>query len=236
MNKDSSQLIAVVTGASSGLGLECSKLLSGRGIPVCMVARRQEVLRDAASKVKTGDSPVYTMAADVGSPHEVQRVRRFVDEEGLQVKWLLNIAGVGRFKEVDRYTSNDIEEVMKGNLLGVILMSQQFLDQLSQNEGVLCNVMSTAALVGRAKETVYCAAKWGARGFTEALMAEFKKKSPRIMAVYPGGMNTPFWDASRDYVGDPSRFMSPDVVADRIVSNILDASQCQVSSITIDRL
>jgi short-subunit dehydrogenase len=78
--------------------------------------------------------------------------------------------------------------------------------------------MSTAALAGKPGETVYCAAKWGARGYTEVLRAELKET--RVLAVYPGGMKTPFWSS------DPRRaanFMDPKEIAGRIVDAIFNS-------------
>jgi len=226
--------IALVTGASSGLGLACAREFTSRGIPVLMVSRNMEI--SIAAKVQSGKTvSAYTMAADVGDPFDVQKIRKFVNSENYQVKWLVNNAGAGRFGEIGKYSSQDIEETLNGNLKGLIYMSQAFVDMVIANDGVICNVMSTAALNSRPQETVYTAAKWGARGFTEALRAELKGKTIKIMAVYPGGMNSNFWDESRHYVPDSSKFMDPSAVADRIVSNILDVKSCQVSDITINR-
>jgi short-subunit dehydrogenase len=230
--------IALVTGASSGLGLECSRQLVKRSISTLMVARRANVLREKALEINAGPAGchVYTFVADVGSPTDVQKIRQFTKEEDLHVKWLINNAGVGKFGEIGRYSYQDIEDVFRANLIGTILMSQAFLDEVVAGQGVICNVMSTAALNFRPMETVYTAAKWGARGFTETLRAELKGKPVRVMAVYPGGMNTHFWDESRQHVPDSSKFMSVEVVAERIISNIFDAEMCQVSDITINRL
>lgn len=96
--------------------------------------------------------------------------------------------------------------------------------------------MSTAATTPRANETVYCAAKWGARGFTEALRVEAKGTPLRILAVYPGGMNTPFWSRTRGGGTDSSRFMSPGEVAAAICEAVRPRSSCYVSDLVLNRL
>lgn len=226
-----SQTIALITGAGSGLGLACAYEFTARGIPVLMVSRTM----DTSVSVKKQSSAAYSLAADVGNPSDIQKIRQFVNSENHQVKWLVNNAGAGRFGDIGKYSPEDIEETLNGNLKGLIYMSQAFADMITANNGVICNIMSTAALNFRPQETIYTAAKWGARGFTEALRAELKGKTIKIMAVYPGGMNTNFWDESRHYVPDSSKFMDPSVVAERIVSNILDSKSCQVSDLTINR-
>ena len=62
----------------------------------------------------------------------------------------------------------------------------------------IVNVLSTAALIGKPNETVYCAAKWGARGYSEALRAEAKGTGVRVLSAAPGGMRTPFWRENRE--------------------------------------
>ena len=94
--------------------------------------------------------------------------------------------------------------------------------------------MSTSALLGRAEETIYCAAKFGARGYTEALRTELKGKNRNIIAVYPGGMKTDFWNIpgqNRNISG----FMDPAEVARKIVNAVLDSKGMIVSDITINR-
>jgi short-subunit dehydrogenase len=171
----------------------------------------------------------------VSSAEALAALRDNLTAEGFSVRWLLNIAGVGIFGPLTGLAPGSIREVLDSNLLGTILTTREFLDDIVSNGGAICNVMSTAALVGRPHESAYVAAKWGARGFTEALRVELRGQPVRIMAVYPGGMRTSFWDRSPRHV-DSARFMQPSDVARVIVSNLLDPSPCQVSDLRIDRL
>jgi short-subunit dehydrogenase len=94
--------------------------------------------------------------------------------------------------------------------------------------------MSTSALFGRAEETIYCAAKWGARGYTEALRTELKGTKRNIIAVYPGGMRTDFWKIpgqNRDIIS----FMDPAEVASGIVNAVIVSDKMLVTDITINR-
>src|SRR5712691_11134023 len=187
--------VAVVTGASSGLGFEIAALLKQRGLNVVGVARRGPDIKGDASRRKTA----------IAALDEARR-------RG-SVKLLVNCAGIGVFHPAGTYTEQEIEEVIASNLVAMITFCDVFLTSLQG--GTIVNVMSTAALAGKAGETVYCAAKWGARGYTEALRAEVK--GTRILAVYPGGMKTPFWAA------DPQRaanFMDPKEIAATIVDAV----------------
>ena len=96
--------------------------------------------------------------------------------------------------------------------------------------------MSSAALKGNKNETVYCATKWGERGYTESLKAEYKGTSVKVVGVYPGGMNTNFWKDSRDYVSveKSDTFMNPVDVAKVIMDNI-SYDSLNIADIMIER-
>ncbi|HEY3054656.1 MAG TPA: SDR family oxidoreductase [Thermoanaerobaculia bacterium] len=190
-------VVAVVTGASSGLGLEMATLLRARDFSVVGVARRGPEIKGDASRRETA------LAA-------LEEARRRGN-----IKMLVNCAGIGIFHPAGTYTDEEIERVISSNLLAMINFCETFLSSL--REGTIVNVMSTAALTGKPGETVYCAAKWGARGYTEALRAEVK--GTRVLAVYPGGMRTPFWH------GDPKAdtFMDPKDIAAKIVAAVFDS-------------
>src|SRR6185503_4496935 len=98
----------------------------------------------------------------------------------------------GIYRPVGAYSAEEIRDTLDANLVATIAFCEALVPIFMKQGGTVINVMSTAAQVGKANETVYCAAKWGARGYTEALRAETKGKPVRILAVYPGGMKTSF--------------------------------------------
>jgi uncharacterized protein len=117
----------------------------------------------------------------------------------------------------------------------MILLTSEILRITPENEELtIVNIMSTSALYGRDKETIYCAAKWGARGYTEALRTELKGTKRNIIAVYPGGMKTDFYKASGQN-RDLSGFMNPNEVAEKIVHAVLNSEKLVVSDIIISR-
>lgn len=82
---------------------------------------------------------------------------------------------------------------------------------------------------------MYCAAKWGARGFTEAIKAATKGTKTKVLGVYPGGMNTDFWSSECGMTPDVTKFMKPEEVAEEIVHAVLEKKSMYVSDLTIDR-
>ncbi|MGY2498797.1 SDR family NAD(P)-dependent oxidoreductase, partial [Klebsiella pneumoniae] len=101
--------------------------------------------------------------------------------------------------------------VVESNLVSTILVAQQTVRLIGERGGVLANVLSSAAQVGKANESLYCASKWGMRGFLESLRAELKDSPLRLVNLYPSGIRSEFWD-NTDHV-DPSGFMTPEDAA-----------------------
>lgn len=119
----------------------------------------------------------------------------------------------------------------------MILCSAKTLEIKKEQDLKIVNIMSSAALKGNKQESLYCATKWGERGYTESLKTTYKGTSVKVIGVYPGGMNTEFWEDSRDYVSDEksSTFMNPKDVATVILNAILNHQSVNVADIMIER-
>lgn len=152
------------------------------------------------------------------------------------VKVLINNAGEPSFKVPTKYTKNDVDTCLKG-LYGMILCSAETLKLKEEEDLKIVNIMSSAALRGNKQEAVYCATKWGEKGYTESLKAAYKGTNVKVIGVYPGGMNTDFYKNSRDYVSIEKQhtFMDSADVARVILSNVLSDVNLTVADIIIER-
>jgi short-subunit dehydrogenase len=231
------QKISIISGGSSGLGLEIAGLLVKLGKNVLVLGRNSEKLTAASSRLKkdSRSSHVELMMCNIGNEEEVRRVGEFLDRNLFSVEYLFNNAGVGLFTKANTSTSALIDRVFEANLKGMILLTSEILRLTTEDEELtIVNIMSTSALFGRAEETIYCAAKWGARGYTEALRTELKGTKRNIIAVYPGGMRTDFWNVPGQN-RDISSFMDPAEVAEKIVNAVIVSDKMFVTDITINR-
>lgn len=228
---------ALIAGGSSGVGLACAELFAARGLPVLLVARREAALERATDALRAKGARATSFAADLCKAESLTALRKAVETDGRPVKWLVNAVGVGLYGPFMQTDATQIEHVMRANLLAPILTSRTFLDQLITARGVICNIASRAALRGIAGEAVYCATKWGLRGFTEALREEVVGKGVRVLGVYPGPIASPFWDPWRTKLArtDWHTFMQPDSVARQIVHAALDGAGVSVTDIFISR-
>lgn len=119
----------------------------------------------------------------------------------------------------------------------MMLCSTETLKVKNEKNLKIINIISSAALKGNQQEALYCATKWGERGYTESLKVAYKGTSVKVIGVYPGGMNTEFWNDSRDYVSEEksNSFMNPKDVAMVIIDNITSYNTLTVADIIIER-
>ena len=223
--------IAIVTGGGTGLGFALAEELLKLDLEVLILGRRQAVLEQAYTAL--GERAFFAVG-DVSDETFVRKLYAGLKAHGKRVRYLFNCAGTGRFGAPEQNTKSMIQEAFDASLIGLILMSSNALPYM-QAGGTIVNIMSTAALRGKPKETIYCAAKWGARGFTEALKEAVKGTAVNVIGVYPGGMNTDFWSPDCGASTDCSQFMDPRDVAETIVHAVRRRPGMTVSDLTIDR-
>ena len=229
--------ISIISGGSSGLGLEIAELLIKSGKNVLILGRNTEKLAVASSRLKKSSKnfSAESLICNIGKEEDVRKVGEFLGSNSFLVEYLFNNAGIGLFTKAHKSTALLIDTIFEANIKGMILLTSEILRLTPEEEELtIVNIMSTSALLGRAEETIYCAAKWGARGYTEALRTELKGSKRNIIAVYPGGMKTEFWNI----IGqnrDISTFMDPAEVAEKIVNAVIVTDKMFVSDITINR-
>ena len=228
--------IALITGGGTGLGYSIGEELLKKGMDICIIGRRENKLQDAQTQLqqKYGDKVQY-IAGDIADEQFVKNVFSKLASEENYVQYLFNCAGTGQFGPAEENTRKMIDIAFDASLIGLILMSSSAMKYMKEEGGTIVNIMSTAALLGKPNESVYCAAKWGARGFTEAIKAATKGTKIRVIGAYPGGMATEFWSEDCGVTLDISNFMNPSEVAELIVHTALERKGMCVSDITIDR-
>lgn len=229
--------ISVISGGASGLGFEIAALLVRSGKNVVILGRNNEKLIRATGRLNemANDNKAEARVCNIGNECDVKKIGDYLVANNLSVEYLFNNAGMGLFVKADSLTATMVDKVFEANVKGMILLTSEILRMtLQEEELTIVNIMSTSALAGRAEETIYCAAKWGARGFTEALRTELKGTKRNIIAVYPGGMRTDFWNMPGQ-IRDLTAFMDPALVAEKIVNAVLLSDRMLVTDITINR-
>lgn len=228
MNKE----IVIITGGASGLGLALVKQFIEKNYFVCNIDRNFEMMEALDNTYK------YNYKGFIGDISDSKFVKNTIDEISKlgNIKILINNAGEPSFKLPKDYEKDDIDKCFKG-LQGMILFSTETLKVKEEKDLKIVNIMSSAALRGNKQEAVYCATKWGERGYTESLKVAYKGTSVKVIGVYPGGINTEFYKNSRDYVSKEKQatFMKPEDVAKTIIDNVTNDTNLTVADIIIER-
>jgi len=189
----SNEKVALITGASSGIGEATARVFAARGYRVAMAARRIERLEALQAEIEAEGGEALPIRADVTS---LEEIRTMVSET--LARWdrldvLVNNAGFGRFgwlEELD--PDRDVRAQLDVNLTGTILAAREVLPHMIERRtGHIINMASMAGFVATPTYTVYAATKYGLRGFTEALRREVRVWGIRVSAVFPGGVDSP---------------------------------------------
>lgn len=224
--------IIIITGGANGLGLELVRQSIEKGLFVCNIDKDCEKMENLDNTYKDN---YRGFVGDISDEKFVINTIKEISDLG-DIKVLINNAGEPSFKMPTLYKKNDINKCFKG-LEGMILFSTEVLKAKNESDLKIVNIMSSAALRGNKQEAVYCATKWGERGYTESLKVAYKGSSVKVIGVYPGGINTNFYKESRDYVTEEkqSAFMNPKDVAKTILDNVLNDTNLTVADIIIER-
>ena len=228
MEKD----IIVITGGANGLGKALLNQAIQNNLFVCNIDKDEIKMKELEIEYKEN---YKGFVGDVSDEIFIKETFKNISNIG-NIKYLINNAGEPSFKLPTEYNKNDINKCFNG-LEGMILCSTECLKIKNESDLKIVNIMSSAALRGNKQEAVYCATKWGERGYTESLKVAYKETSVKIIGVYPGGINTEFYKNSRDYVSEEkqSSFMNPNEVANIIIENLLTKNNLTVSDIIIER-
>jgi NADP-dependent 3-hydroxy acid dehydrogenase YdfG len=181
--------VAIVTGASRGVGAEIVKRLAQAGYRVTAIARNQQALQQLAANAPEQILPLVcdiTQAADVENA-----VKQTIDKWG-QLDVLVNNAGVGHFAPVDQLSEAQWDEMLQVNSKGPFLTSKYAIEFLKQSKGHIVNISSVAGIEAFANGGGYCASKFALMALSDALTKELKPHHVRVTTICPGSIKTTF--------------------------------------------
>jgi NADP-dependent 3-hydroxy acid dehydrogenase YdfG len=236
--------VALVTGASSGLGRATARALARVGAAVALVARSAPELAAAADALTADGHHVLPVACDLADAGSLERAVERVRRELGPVRVLVNAAGTDAPGPVSELSVDAWDRVLAVNLRAVFLLTQLVLSDMTQaGQGTIVNVSSVAGRRGWANASAYCASKFALTGFTQALGAEVRQDGIRACVIYPGAMATHWgaWAAedratSGREPGDPRTALAPETVADLIAWIATAAPELVLNEATVTPL
>jgi NADP-dependent 3-hydroxy acid dehydrogenase YdfG len=185
--------IALVTGASAGIGAACVRALAAEGADFVLTARRRERLEALAEEIrKTGAKSEIV----IGDAREEETARRAVDAAVKtygRLDILINNAGVGNYKNLVDTSAEDYDEMMDSNMRSGFLFTRHAVPVMrSQKAGTILMISSMAGVYGFPGEAVYCATKFAQVGFAQGLDKELRPDGIKVGVICPGGVKTEF--------------------------------------------
>ncbi|HEX4704044.1 MAG TPA: SDR family NAD(P)-dependent oxidoreductase [Pseudonocardiaceae bacterium] len=191
--------VALVTGASSGIGAATAEALATHGASVVLAARRTDRLADLAAQLADKGATVLSVALDVADEQSCERaVARTVAEfGGLDV--LVNNAGVMLLGQIEGADTTDWTRMINTNLLGSMFMVHSALPHLLARKGIVVQISSVAGRIARGGAGGYAATKFGIGAFTESLRQEVTTRGVRVVLIEPGVVDTEL----RSHITDP---------------------------------
>jgi uncharacterized protein len=185
--------VALITGASAGIGTELARVFASHGHRVALVARRADRLEALASEIKTaGGAAPIVIPCDLAQPDCGDRIAEALTASGVEVEYIVNNAGFGVFgRAIQRDRSNQLE-IIAVNVRALTDLSLRFSDHLIRNRGGLLNVGSIAGFLPGPGMAVYYASKAYVLSFTEAMRAELAPHGVRVTVLCPGPVPSEF--------------------------------------------
>jgi NADP-dependent 3-hydroxy acid dehydrogenase YdfG len=186
-----SNRVAVVTGASSGIGAATAKALAGEGYAVALAARREERINELCEEISSNGGKALAVPTDVGDQASAEALIKAAKDELGSVDVLVNNAGVMLLGPILRADIEHWQRMVNVNVLGLMYCTHAALPVMQeQGSGHIVNVSSVAGRVARLGSGVYNATKWGVGAFSESLRQEALNYGVRVTIVEPGYVDT----------------------------------------------
>jgi len=185
--------VALITGASQGIGRAIAVKFAKEGLQLAITARNQANLQKTARMIqKVGDTEPFIIPADLRQPEQVVQVAHNAISNLGKVDVLVNNAGVMYLKPFLELSLEEYEQMMQVNMRAVFILTQEIIrHMISRGEGgTIINIASLAGKNGFKTGTGYAATKWALRGFAQCLMEEVREYDIRVITIFPGSVNT----------------------------------------------
>ena len=224
--------IALITGATRGIGLALAQALAAQGCDLILTGRSQSALARIRTELSRGKRRILAEPCDVRDPGSVDTLFRATRKQFGRLDILINNAGIAHPNlPIDQLPFDLWKDVMATNLDGMFLITQAALP-LMKRGGTIVNNLSIAATRVFAGSAGYNASKHGALGFTSTLREELRPKGIRVIGLLPGATDTDIWKTL--WPQAPRRkMMSPEIVAEAVVCAITLDSRATVETLEI---
>ena len=210
--------VAIITGASTGIGKYMSIELSKKEYTVILISRDKNKLQPVKNIIDKSGSKCIILESDVSKKSSIENLFKKI-KSYKSIDILINNAGLGIFNKIENTTYSDWDIQMDTNLKGSFMMTKNIVPIMkNNNNGKIVFINSIAGLKAYPYSSAYVATKYGLRGFTSSIREELREHNIKVISVHPGAIDTPFWD---DIKGDFPRDKM--LLSEDVAKSIIDA-------------
>lgn len=228
--------VAVVTGASSGIGKAIALALAGQGAEVCLVARRRELLETAAGQIGESGGLGHVCPADLTSDEDIRELAQQVQRAPGRVDVLVLCGGAIFHGPLERAPLAEFDMMYRANLRGHYALTQALLPLLRKQKGQIVFINSSAGLRSPATVGQFSATQHAFRAVADSLRDEVNADGIRVLSVYPGRTATPRMAALFEKEGKqyrPELLMQPEDIASMVTHTLCLPRTAEVTDISI---
>ena len=206
--------IAVVAGASRGIGRAIATQLAAAGAQVILLARNQSDLNEAVAEITQEGGLAAAFVLDISDEQAVKSVFQQITQQYKRIDILVNNAGIGEFYLVSETSASFWDEVMNTNVKGTFMCSKEAVIQMQkQGVGHIVSIASDVAKRTFANGALYCSSKYAQDAFSSALRKEVRKDGIKVSVVYPGLVDTYFNKSQPGNPANASHLKPEDIAA-----------------------
>ncbi len=227
--------IAIVTGASRGIGKSIALALAERGALVCVTARNAEKLDSVVKEIKDKGGKAFYVGADLSKETDINLLFQEFKVKAEKVDILINNAGIGIFKDFEDLNSTDYDRMFDLNVKGMFLICRKALEMMIPvKSGHIINISSVQGIKAYKKHSLYTASKHAVMGLTKALSVETQEYNIRVSVILPGGVDTDLIDSVRPDL-DRTKLIRPEDISKTVLYFLSLSPQAMVDQVYIRR-
>lgn len=207
----------IITGAGDGIGKEFVKILSPKN-KLILLGRDIEKLYKLNKELNRNN---YVLKCDISNEEDINLAYNAINNKFNKIDFLFNNAGISSAKQFDQYSSKEISEILNTNILGTILITKKFMNNLLQSKGCVVNIGSMFGDIAHPYYSIYSTSKFAIRGFSDSIRREYAHHGVKVFYAAPRATQTKALEKTND-IGKffKMNIDTPDSIAKHIIKSI----------------